>query len=504
MKILIKGGSVLTLDEQDQFHERIDILIEGEHIALIGQDIDPAGVDRIINADAKLVMPGLNIAHAHSNENLFKGAFDQYPLELWLLYAFPPMDWSIPAEVIYPRTILGAAEMLLGGATTVQDDVPIMVSPDLAQDQLDSIFQAYSDIGMRVNLMIDMLDKPFQEQFPFVEQVFPNEILQSLNAGPGWTADDFIDLCKYAIQRWHEPDGRMKFVLSPSGPQWCTDEFLIRLGELSVEQNLAIHTHVLESKLQVMTGEEFYGTSVVRHLDDLGLLSPRMTLAHCIWVSDDDVSRIGDSGVTVVHNPASNMKLGSGLMPLRQLLDSGCNLALGVDGAASNDSQNPFEMMSMTAFLHKIAHPNPRLWPKSEEILRMATRGGAQSELIHHEVGALTVGMKADIIILNTNTINFTPLNDYKKHLVYSESGSSVETSIVNGEIVMEDREILTVDLEDSKRHLRSLMPALTKEFHKASVSSNRIWPYMEKIYSRAVRTPTTLNRWIKDMHRSS
>ena len=496
MSILVEGGTVLTLDNQDGVYERADILIEGDQIAQIASRIDQPDVERVVHAADLLVMPGLNIAHAHSNESLFKGAIDQYPLELWLLYSFPPADWSIPSEIIYPRTILNAAEMIKAGATTVQDDVPLMVSPHRAHEQMDAIFQAYSDIGMRVSLMIDMLDKSFEDQFPFLSSSVPTELLKRFDESSDWRAEEFIELSRYTIDQWHEPEGRLRFALSPSGPQWCTDDFMLLLDEISREHTLPIHTHLLESKLQAVHGQELYGKSVVQHLDDLGLLSPRMTLAHCIWVSDDDVRLMADAQVSVVHNPASNMKLGSGLMPLRAIFDSGCNVALGVDGAASNDSQNPFEMMKMTALLHRISHSDPELWPTSDEVLRMATIGGARSELIGHQVGALAEGMKADMILVQMNNVHFTTLENLKDHLVFSETGGSVHTSIINGRIVMEDRKIVTTDVDKSLEQVRSLMPSIRDAFEAALKWSNQAWPYMEVAYAQSAKTPLAMNRW--------
>jgi 5-methylthioadenosine/S-adenosylhomocysteine deaminase len=186
-------------------------------------------------------------------------------------------------------------------------------------------------------------------------------------------------------------------------------------------------------------------------------------------------------------------------MPLRALLDAGCNVALGVDGANSNDSQNPFEMMKMTALLHTQCAPNASRWPTSREILRMATRAGAQSELIQHEVGSLSEGMKADIILLNMDTIHWRPLNDPKKHLVFCEPGTSVDTSIVNGRLVMEGGRIQTVDIPDLTRQLGSLMPTFRANLDSAQKWTHRLWPVIEGIYYRIARTSTGLNRWIDD-----
>ncbi len=497
MSILIEKGYVLTLDGQDRFYERGDVLIQGDRISQVGENIEISGTERVIDASHKLVMPGLNIAHAHSNENLSKGAFDHLPLELWMLYVYPPLDWSMSNRLIYLRTILGAAEMIRSGATTVQDHVQAWLRPE--PEHLDTVFEAYRDIGMRANVATSMADKPYQAKIPSISQILPQELLDALSTAGNCKADEFIELCEYVVEKWHGYDGRLNYVLAPSGPQHWTDDFLMKLDDLSRTYNLPIHTHVLETKTQRVMGEVLYGNSIVRHLYDLGVLSPRMTLVDCIWITDEDIRLMGDSQVSVVHNPASSLKLGSGLMPLRKLLDIGCNVALGVDGMSSNDSQGAFEMMKMTASLHKIAHPDHQRWPTSDEILSMATRGGARSELIHHEVGALAPGMKADVILLRLNTVYFTPFNDAKNQLTYCETGGSVDTSIINGKVVMEGRKILTVDVDALLEELRFLMPRFWGNLEKARAWSEKLRPYLEDVYWRAVRTPIGLNRWSGD-----
>lgn len=499
MSILIKGGYILTLDGQDRVLEKGDILIVGDTIACVDAEIDLSSAERVIDAKQKLVMPGLNVAHVHTSEYLFKGISRQLPHGHWGLEMFPPGDFSIPIELVYPCTILAATEMIMSGATTVQDDIVISSSPEDSHRWLDAVFQAYDDIGMRASVMVDMMEKPFLEKFPFFSKTLPQSIVDTLNVRGAWTADIFIHLSEHAINKWHGRGGRLNYVLSPSGPQWCTDTFLVKLGELSEKYDLPIHTHVLETKIQQVSAEVLYGKSVVEHLKEIGLLTPRTTLVHCVWLTNSDIDMIADAGASVVHCPSSNLKLGSGLMPLRALLDAGCNVALGVDGANSNDAQNPFEMMKTTALLHTLRAPNARHWPTSREILRMATHAGARSELIQHEVGSLSVGMKADIILLNLDTIHWTPMHDPKQQLVYCEPGSSVDTSIVNGKLVMEGRKIQTVNIPNIAKELGSLMPAFQDSLKKAQQGALQFWPYLDEIYYRVASASTGLNRWLEN-----
>jgi 5-methylthioadenosine/S-adenosylhomocysteine deaminase len=499
MRTLIKNGYVLTLDDQDRVLETGDVLIEEDRIVRVESDIRcEAKIDRVIEAAGRLVMPGLIVAHAHSNENLYKGAFDNLPLELWMLYAYAPMQNApLSQRLIYLRTLLGAMEMIKAGVTMVQDDVVSgWVRPPV--EGIGTVFEAYRDVGMRATLSSNLTDKAFGDKTPFLAGLLPQDMLDELNSVPVWSPADYVRVCERTIAQWHGCDGRLNFMVAPVGPQWCTDDFLLRAEELSRRHGLPLHIHVLETKTQQVAGSEFYGTSLVRRLHNLGLLSPRTTLVHAIWMTDEDIKMLGDARCSVVHNPASNLKLGSGIMPLRRVLDAGVNVALGADGMSSNDSQNPFEAMKLAALLHKVSDPDFRKWPTSDEVLRMATFGGARSALVDSEVGAVAPGMKADIILLDLGAMSFTPLNSVKNQLVYCENGSAVETVIVNGKILVEEGEIRTVDERQVLEELRSHFDEFRRKFGP-NEWTERLRPYLEEVYGRVVAMRTGLNRWAGD-----
>ena len=495
MSLLIKNGYILTLDKQESVYTPGDVLIEGDRITQIGKKIESDDIDCVIDATDKLVMPGLVVSHAHSDENLFKGAYDNLPLELWMLYSYTPLSYGPMAErLIYLRTLLSAMEMLKDGVTTVQDDVSEW--PRVTIEGMNTVFQAYKDLGMRASITANLSDKTYQQKIPYLKDVLPANIIQALTNAPGWTADELLSICHTVIQNWHGHEGRLNFVVAPSGPQRCSDEFLIRLNELSLQYNLPIHTHVLETKTQMVTGHEYYGKSIVEHLHEIGLLHDRTTLIHAIWLTDQDIALMGEAKCTAVHNPASNLKLGSGIMPLRKLLDAGVNVCLGVDGMSSNDSQSIWEAMKLTALLHKISHPDYRFWPTSAEVLRMATYGGARSALLHNHIGILAEGYKADITIINLNTINFTPLNDVKNQLVYCEEGSSVDSVIVNGQLLVQHGRIRTIDEAEILRELRTYMQDFWKAFAEAKTWAERLFPYVDQVYRKIASTPSGVNRW--------
>lgn len=494
MSILIKNGTILTLNDEDQILTDCDVFIEGDRILKIGKNIETPA-DHVIDASHQLVMPGLNVAHAHSFAQLFKGVFDGRPLDVWILDTnAPPLGWTASPRQFYLRTVLGAADLIRHGATTIWDD--LLLTPD----NQDTIFVAYRDSGMRAVITAAMYDQRFPDRTVFLRESLPPELLKPLLTERLVTPDEWIDLSKEIIQKWHGQDGRLSFSISAEWPQGCSDELMVKAADLSRQYDLPFVSHVLETKMQQVTGEVFYGKSIVKHLDDLGVLTPRASIVHGIWVTDEDIQLLADHQVSVLHNPGSNLILGSGLMPLRKLRDAGINIALGVDEGIQTQ-WNPFEMIRTAALMHKISDPDYSQWTTSSEILSMATRGGARSELLHNDVGYLAEGMKADVIMIDLDTNFYTPLNDIKSQLVYCESGESVTTSIINGEIVMLDGKILTINVDDLLEEAREMMPEYwTYHENRGTLNfAKQVRPYVESTYHRVAGTPTGINRWIGD-----
>lgn len=495
MSILIKNGTILTLDDQNNIYDKGDVLIEGDRILEVGEHIEVLGVDRVIDATDRLVMPGLNIAHAHSFAQLFKGVFDGLPLDVWILDTnAPPLGWLASPRQLYLRTVLGAAELIRHGATTVWDDLI------LAPDNQDTFFTAYKDSGMRAVVTATMYDKRMPDRTVFLRDSLPSEFLEPLLIERQIMPDEWIKISEKIIRKWHGQEGRLNFAVSVAWPQGSSDTLITKAAELSRQYNLPFVTHVLETKMQQVTGEVYYSKSIVRHLYDLGVLTPRTSIVHGIWVTDEDIQILAESQTSILHNPGSNMILGSGVMPLRKIRDAGINVALGVDEGIQSQ-WNPFEAMRAAALMHKISDSNYEQWSTSSEILSMATRGGARSEMMQDEIGCLAKGMKADVILVDLDTIYFTPLNDIKNQLVYCEPGTSVVTSIINGEVVMLDKKILTMDVDQLLEEARLMMPEYWKlhEDRNTLEFPRKIRPYVEDIYHQVANTPTGLNRWIGD-----
>src|SRR6266446_3700858 len=266
MALLIANGHIVTGDAADSRLTRGDLLIVGNRIAMIGRDLGSEAATfsdlETIDARRSFVMPGLINAHIHSNEGFEQGAYDNLPLELWLLESYPP--WGMPRfseRQHYLRTMLTAIEAIRSGTTTLQDDL-------------------------------------FHRHFA----------------------------------KWHGHAGRLSIVLGPCGPQRCTDELLMEATQLSRQHGIGVHSHVLETRTQAVTAQQLYNNTMVEHMHDLGVLTPRLTINHGIWLTQREIELLGAAGCSVTHNPLSNMKLGSGVCPVRRLLEAGANLALGTDG----------------------------------------------------------------------------------------------------------------------------------------------------------------------------
>lgn len=493
--LLIKNAQILSLVPGEPKTIRGHVLIEDDIIRQVFRSGQPyPEADQTLDATGKLLMPGLVNAHCHSSENMLKGLLDNMPLEQWMLYSYPPLAFGPFSErFIYLRTLLGAIEMIRGGITTVQDDVTEWPTP--SPEGMGAVMQAYLDIGMRANVAANLSDKPWYKKLPFLDERLSPEMKRRFE--PVDNASGLLAITNDIVKQWHTRDGRIQYVVAPSGPQRCTDEFLLGLADLAHSHDLQLHTHILETRMQRVTGPVMYGKSLIEHMANLGLLSPRLTIIHSVWVSESDIDLMGRNQVTVAHNPASNLKLGSGIMPFRRLREAGVNVALGSDGMSSNDSQSIFESMKLAALLHKITNPDYKQWPTSDEVLRTAIEGGARSTGYEGKIGKIAPGLKADIILLDTNTPAFVPWNDVTNHLVYCENGSSVDTVIVAGKVVMKGRNILTLNEHTILDELRSHEKEFTDHFNRTKKVSDELFPIVDEVYWEAVREDVGMNRWL-------
>jgi 5-methylthioadenosine/S-adenosylhomocysteine deaminase len=494
-RVLIRRARVLTFDSAGTEHLSADILIEGTKIAAIGPALAAAGAE-VIEAEGMLAMPGLINAHLHSPANFQRGTLEGLPLELFMLYEVPPLASEPPSErLCYVRTMLGAMEMLKLGITSVLDDAFYVPKP--TPDAIDGVMQAYADIGMRATTTLDQPNVPEVNKYPFLKEILPPDILAEMAATPITPAEELLALYDHLIMRWHGAEGgRLRAGVSCSAPQRVTVPYFKALSHLSRKHDLPFVIHMLETKLQRVFGEEKLGKSLVRYVHDLGLLDERMQVVHAIWVDEADMRLLAEAGCVVAHNPVCNLKLGSGIMPFRRLAEHGVPICLGTDELIADDTANLWQVAKMAGLIHKITDPDYENWPEAREILACLFGGGARAMRRAGEIGVLAPGAEADIILLDLDTLAFTPLNNLARQLVYAENGSSVRLTMVAGEVVMRDGVLTRVDEAALKREARDMMKAFNQNSAAAEAAAARLLPYYREMVMKVAARDVGIERW--------
>jgi 5-methylthioadenosine/S-adenosylhomocysteine deaminase len=501
MTILIKNARILTFDNDMREYDCADILVQGSKIAAIGSGLPiPQETDteiRVIDASGKLAMPGLINGHVHSPGNFVRGSLDNLPLEIFMLYEVPPLSDRPPDfRTNYVRTMLGNLEMLKLGITSAHDDAFYVPVP--TPEAIDGLMQSYADSGLRCVATLDQPNVPEYEKYPFLSDLLPGHIYEGMKNAPLMSTGDLLDLYHYLIQKWDRTyDGRVKVGVSVSAPQRVKQDYFGALSDLSRSYDLPFDIHILETKLQRVLGEVKYGKSLVRYVNDLGFLDERVMVIHAIWVDDFDVELMASAGCSVAHNPICNLRLGSGVMTFRRHKRAGINICLGSDEACSDDSHNMWVVAKLAGLIHSITDPEYRNWPKAQEVLWATIRGGARAMRNEGTVGVLASGYEADLILLDLNTLNFTPLNDIYRQLIYCETGSSVVLTMVAGKIIVEDGKVLTVDEESLKAEARELMKEYRIEMEKTWEAASKLEPYYREMYRRCAGWDVGMDRRI-------
>jgi len=423
--ILILNGQVLTLDRENSRIERGGIAVRDGMIVAVGTvDAIRSGFDptRVVDAPGCVVLPGLINAHTHAAMTLFRGLADDLPLMDWLQKHIFPAEARLTQEWVYWGTMLACAEMILSGITTFCDMYLFE----------HKVAEAARDAGMRALVGEVLYD-------------FPSPCYGPIENGLRHT--------RSLIENWRG-DPLIRVAVEPHALYTCSPDLLRKCNEISLKNQVPLVIHLAENDSEVQLVLEKYGKRPVRHLADLGLLRPDLIADHCVALDDDAMALIADSGTKVVHCPESNMKLASGIAPVPRLLEMGVTVALGTDGCASNNNLDMFGEMDTCAKLHKAAALDPTVLP-AETVLRMATGSGADALGWGNRLGRIAPGMLADIIIVDFSKPHLTPVYNPVSHLVYAAGAADVRTSIIGGRIVMEDRKLLTLDLDKILSHVR-------------------------------------------------
>ena len=403
------------------------IAIRGDQIQQIGPAADFSTIEAktVINGNNQLAMPGLVNTHCHGAMTLFRGMADDLELGEWLNeHIFPAEAKHLNPEMVYWCTKLAAAEMILSGTTTVADGY--FHEHDAAQ--------AFADAGMRAVAAQAVID------FPAPGIPDPAQKIAVVS--------EFID-------HWQQRNPLITPAIFAHSPYTCNADTLRDAKQLALDKGVPFFIHAAESRAEPDMISDMQGGSPIRHLDALGILDSTTICVHCVWMDDEDMDILAERRAGVATCPQSNLKLTSGIAPLKTMLDKGIQVGLGTDGAASNNGLDMFQEMDTCAKVQKIRSLDPVAVPAAD-VLAMATSGGAKILGMDNQIGSLAIGKKADIILINLDQPHLQPMHGIDL-LVYAAGGGDVQTVLINGKVVMRDRELLSFDLRETLCRVREL-----------------------------------------------
>lgn len=437
MNFTIRNVLIATVDD----YATVDVQVVDGAIAAIAPSLEVVGT--AINGENKLLLPGFFNAHTHSSEMWQRGAIPPFPLELWLaeLYDFVPLD----IEKVYLSALGTAVETLLTGGTSVVDHLVLIPGKEL--ETIATAVRAYREIGIRAFVSPLIQDESLSAGIPSGETEQNHEpYFRSTQAT--------LDLIEEAVRQFHRPDEGVSILVAPTGIQLCSDALFEGCSELSNKYNLCRHSHLLETKAQEKLAQEKYGCSAVEHLKRIGYLSDRTSLAHCVHLSDTDIAILAETKSTVVHNPLSNLRLGSGIAPILKYRQAGVNVTFGCDGASSNDSQDLLEAIKIGSLLHNVTDLDYQDWITPRQSVEMASLGGAKGLNIADKLGSLTVGKKADLVMYDLTSLSLLPRTDPIGLLVLGRPTNVVHSVWVNGKQIVADGKVTTINVDELRQQL--------------------------------------------------
>ena len=436
--LIIIGGKVLLIDLKNTCLNNAAIAINEGNIIAIDQ---PESISRqysgrkTINAQDSLIMPGFVNCHTHAAMTCFRGIADDLELMDWLNnYIFPAEAKNVNKYLAYWGSLLACAEMIKSGTTTFCDMYIFE----------DETARAAKQAGMRCLIGEVLFD-------------FPSPNFKTPEEGLAYT--------RMLIEKWQN-DPLINIIVEPHSLYTCAPELLAKAKKLADDYSVPLGVHLLENKSEKEQLQKKFGKDAVIFLKDTGYLNDRFLALHCVCLTDEDIRLFADYGVKVSHNPASNMKLASGVAPVPDMLKAGITVGLGTDGCASNNNLDMIKEMSTAAKLHKVTRLDPTVM-NAQTVVRMATIEGAKALRMDRIIGSLEVGKKADIIILGLNKPHLTPLYSEYSHLVYAASGADIDTVVISGKVVMENRSLSTIDEIEVMQKVREIAVNIKNSMRK-------------------------------------
>lgn len=434
--ILVINGLILTMNSMEQKLDPGFVAIKDDSITRVGSmsNLEPSDIpQKTIDARGGIVMPGLVNAHTHAAMTCFRGMADDLPLMNWLNDHIFPAEARLDHEKVYSGALLACAEMILSGTTCFSDMYLFE----------DAVATAAKNSGIRAVVGEVLFDFP------------------SPNYGPIEKGFEYTEML---IRKWKN-DPLVTIAVEPHSPYLCSPELLRKASGLALENNIPLITHLSETKSEVNQIQKQYGKTPVRHMADLGVLTSNLLACHCVVLTNDDMDLLRQFDVKVAHNPESNMKLASGVAPIPKLIEKGVCVAIGTDGCASNNNLDLFLEIDTAAKLHKVSTGDPTVMD-AKTVLKMCTIDSARSLGLSDSIGSLEPGKKADLIVIDTQKPHLTPMYQPESHLVYAARGSDVDSVIINGKIVLENRKLNFMDIEAIMKNVRDIADTIRTKIY--------------------------------------
>ncbi len=417
--LLIRGGTILTMNDRLDVLTG-DVVVRDGRLVSVGGQADTA-CDRTIDAGGSLVLPGFIQTHVHLCQTLFRGFADDLRLMEWLRQRVWPMEAAHTPSSLRAAALLASCELLSTGTTTV-------LTMETVHDT-DAVFEAVAEVGLRAIIGKCLMDGDAQA---------PKRLFEPTRRA----IDESLGLQK----RWHgAANGRLQAAFAPRFALSCSRELLEELGRLSRAQHTIVHTHASEQQAEIALVERATGRRNLHYFADTGLVSPRLCVAHCVWVDEAEQAVMAEHDVKVLHCPGSNLKLGSGIAPVPELRRRGISVSLGADGAACNNRLDMFDEMRLAATLQAV-RLEPGVLP-ARDVVWMATREGARALGLEAEIGSLEPGKRADLIVIGLDRPHLATGPDPYSMLVYAARGTDVRTTVVDGEVLVDRGSMERVDV---------------------------------------------------------
>jgi 5-methylthioadenosine/S-adenosylhomocysteine deaminase len=414
--ILIKSGTIITVDDADTVVTG-DLLVRAGRIVAIGDCSEQA--DEVIDARGCAVLPGFVQTHIHLCQTLLRGAADDLPLIDWLKQRVWPLEAAHDAASVRASARLGVAELIKGGTTCALTMETVRHTAE--------VFRVVEESGFRATVGKCMMD---------AGEGVPTALHEEI--------EDSINESLALLDEWHgRSDGRLRYCFAPRFAVSCTRELLERVAELARERGVLVHTHASENQTEIELVERATGLRNIAYLNSVGLAAPHVALAHCVHVNDEELDILARTGTHVLHCPSSNLKLGSGLAHIAEMLERGISVSLGADGAPCNNRLDMFTEMRTAALLQKVRRGADVL--PARQVLRLATAAGAHALGLQTEIGSLEVGKRADITILDLERLHLTPRPDIVSSIVYAAEAGDVRDVLIDGRLVMRVGELLSL-----------------------------------------------------------